>query len=176
MMNAELLERNFGVQFPEELDGTLDLQTWTAHALPVSSLSWSRNGRKLLTASADTTVAVWNVIEGSCLHRLKYSAMVTSAVFNPRNDNQVLVLQLNYPPCLDELEPRSQRIITNDIPGAVEDGVSAIAFDRRANYLITGTNKVFNLTLFEYMTFFSKRNSMELWSTLQFLQVRAFFA
>ncbi|KIH47709.1 hypothetical protein ANCDUO_22227, partial [Ancylostoma duodenale] len=26
MMNAELLERNFGVQFPEELDGTLDLQ------------------------------------------------------------------------------------------------------------------------------------------------------
>ncbi|VDK58930.1 unnamed protein product [Cylicostephanus goldi] len=121
MMNAELLERNFGVQFPEELDGTLDLQngaancckfnrwgtlvavgstdgrififdfvtkgivkTWTAHALPVSSLSWSRNGRKLLTASADTTVAVWNVLEGACLHRLKYSAMVTSAVFNPR--------------------------------------------------------------------------------------------
>ncbi|KAK6029039.1 WD domain, G-beta repeat protein, partial [Ostertagia ostertagi] len=117
------------------------VKTWTAHALPISSLSWSRDGRKLLTASADTTVAVWNVIEGASMYRLKYSAMVTSAVFNPRNDNQVLVLQLNYPPCLDELEPRSQRIITNDIPGAVEDGVSAIAFDRRANYLITGTNK-----------------------------------
>ena len=27
MLNAaELLERNFGVQFPEELDGTIDLQ------------------------------------------------------------------------------------------------------------------------------------------------------
>lgn len=201
MMNAELLERNFGVQFPEELDGTLDLQngaancckfnrwgtlvavgstdgrvfifdfvtkgivkTWTAHALPISSLSWSRDGRKLLTASADTTVAVWNVIEGACMHRLKYSAMVTSAVFNPRNDNQVLVLQLNYPPCLDELEPRTQRIITNDIPGAVEDGVSAIAFDRRANYLITGTNKgklvVYNAKNLK-MVSWGKQNSVQ---------------
>ncbi|KAK5974700.1 hypothetical protein GCK32_010117, partial [Trichostrongylus colubriformis] len=57
------------------------------------------------------------------------------------NDNQVLVLQLNYPLRLDELEPRSQHIITNGISGAVEDGVSAIAFDCRANNLIPGTNK-----------------------------------
>uniref|UniRef100_A0A1I7XU96 Methionine synthase reductase n=1 Tax=Heterorhabditis bacteriophora TaxID=37862 RepID=A0A1I7XU96_HETBA len=178
MMNAELLERNFGVQFPEELDGTLDLQngsancckfnrwgtlvavgstdgrvfifdfvtkgivkTWTAHALPVSSLSWSRDGRKLLTASADTTVAIWDVLQGTAVHKLKFSAMVVSAVFNPRNDNQVLVLQLNYPPSLEELNPRSQRILVNDIPGTVEDGVTAIAFDRRAKYIITGTSK-----------------------------------
>ncbi|KIH43493.1 hypothetical protein ANCDUO_26500, partial [Ancylostoma duodenale] len=90
--------------------------------------------------------------------------MVTSAVFNPRNDNQVLVLQLNYPPCLDELEPRSQRIITNDIPGAVEDGVSAIAFDRRANYLITGTNKgklvVYNAKTLK-MVSWGKQNSVQ---------------
>ena len=51
MLNAaELLERNFGVQFPEELDGTIDLQASRSQSsmtlLPPEN--WRQQGHTVL--------------------------------------------------------------------------------------------------------------------------------
>lgn len=176
----ELLDKNYGVQYPEEHGGSINLQTgsancckynrwgtliavgstdgrvficdaltksvakvWHAHALPISSVSWSRDGRKLLTSSADTTVGVWDVMEGTPVHRLKYSSHLLNALFNPRNDNQIVVLPTNFPPPVEMLEPRSSSVLTTkDIPACgQDDAICAIAFDRRGSYIIAGTSK-----------------------------------
>ncbi|CAJ0586756.1 unnamed protein product, partial [Mesorhabditis spiculigera] len=116
---------------------------WTAHVQPIMALSWSRDGRKLLTGSADSTVVVWDVLTTIPLHKYKYSAIVVSALFNPRNDNQVVVLPLGMFPLSETIvDGRPQHsVVTCDIPGAGDEGVTAIAFDRRGKYLITGTSK-----------------------------------
>ncbi|PAV55798.1 hypothetical protein WR25_07216 isoform A [Diploscapter pachys] len=182
MLNAaELLERNFGVQFPEELDGTIDLQTgsancckfnrwgtlvavgatdgriyifdfltrgivktWNAHSLPITSLSWSRDGRRLLTAAADNNLMVWDVLTATKIHSIKYHHMITFAMFNPRNDKHALVLQLNSsPPLLQVFEnPPYQKAIVCDVPLlSNEDTVQCVSYDRKGRYIITGTNK-----------------------------------
>ncbi|CAB3404860.1 unnamed protein product [Caenorhabditis bovis] len=175
---TDILDKNFGLQFPEELDGTLDLQNgsancckfnrwgtlvavgctdgrvfivdfitkgpvkvWTAHTLPVASLSWSRDGRKLLTGSSDMTIAVWDVLTGACLQKIRFNSMVTFAMFNPRDDNKAVVLQLQFPPTVEQFDPRVQKVLMNETPGSADDVVSCISYDRKAKYIITGTGK-----------------------------------
>ena len=40
-----------------------------AHVHPVCSLSWSRSGRKVVSASTDNTVTLWDVLSGRRAHR-----------------------------------------------------------------------------------------------------------
>lgn len=175
---AEILERSSGAQYPEELEGQLDLQnasancckfnrwgsivavgctdgrvfvvdfitkniarTFSAHALPVSCLSWSRNGRKLLTASADQSIAVFDVLSGTLLHRIRFQSMVTFAQFHPRNDNKAIVLQVNYQPTVEQFSPRMQKVLVNETPGNADEIVSAVSYDRKGKYIIAGTGK-----------------------------------
>ena len=41
-----------------------------AHVYPVCSLSWSRSGYQLLSASTDNSVCVWCVVSGDCLRKV----------------------------------------------------------------------------------------------------------
>ncbi len=51
-----------------------------AHVHPVCSLSWSRSGKKMVSASTDNTVCIWDVLTGECDHRFRYKFS-----FNPNN-------------------------------------------------------------------------------------------
>ena len=37
-----------------------------AHVHPVCSLTWSRTGRKLVSASTDNNVSLWDLLTGDC--------------------------------------------------------------------------------------------------------------
>ncbi|CAG9540625.1 unnamed protein product [Cercopithifilaria johnstoni] len=179
MMNSELLDKNFGVCFPEELDGALDTQqgsancckfnrwgsliavgsidgrvyifdlitkgvvkSWVCHGYSITSLSWSRDGRKLLTASNDWSVAIWDVLEGSRIERQIYSSPVLCAIFNPRNDKHILIIYLGANPVLLDLEAKLQTEMKfpeeiDDQPGEITVGT----FDRRGKYIVTGSSK-----------------------------------
>ncbi|ULU06679.1 hypothetical protein L5515_014593 [Caenorhabditis briggsae] len=175
---AEILDRSFATQFPEEHEGILDIQnasancckfnrwgsivavgctdgrvfvvdfitknlsrTFPAHALPVTCLSWSRNGRKLLTSSSDNTIAVFDVLTGTLLHRIRFTSAVTYAQFHPRDDNKAIILQLNYLPTVEQFSPRMQKVLVNETPGSTDETVSAVAYDRKGKYIIAGTGK-----------------------------------
>lgn len=64
-----------------------------------------------------------------------------------RNENQILVFLINTqpnsfcPPVIYDLETKNQTTLTfdNSLP---EEAVSAATFDRRGNYILTGTTKV----------------------------------
>uniref|UniRef100_A0A1I8BQU1 WD_REPEATS_REGION domain-containing protein n=1 Tax=Meloidogyne hapla TaxID=6305 RepID=A0A1I8BQU1_MELHA len=128
------------------------VKAWNAHVKPIISLSWSRNGKRLLSSSVDGSVAVWDVLNTTQpLHRLCFGVGSTTqcALFNPRNEHQVLVylVLLNSSVC-------SPPIVKNLLTGqetrlapigsrseAADEPISAAIFDRRGNLIITGSTK-----------------------------------
>ncbi|VDN55627.1 unnamed protein product [Dracunculus medinensis] len=95
------------------------VKTCGNHGVPITSLSWSRNGRKLLTASTDWSVVIWDVLEGARLERFVYGNAVISAMFNPRSFFKT-----------------SQKIANNQL-----GDILVATFDRRGKYIVTGSSK-----------------------------------
>ena len=56
----------------------------SAHVHPVCSLSWSRDGRKLLSAATDNTVSVWDVFLGECDKTYRFPSPILKVQFHPR--------------------------------------------------------------------------------------------
>uniref|UniRef100_A0A914KNA6 Uncharacterized protein n=1 Tax=Meloidogyne incognita TaxID=6306 RepID=A0A914KNA6_MELIC len=128
------------------------VKAWNGHVKPIISLSWSRSGKRLLSSSVDGSVAVWDVLNTTQpLHRLSFGVGSTTqcALFNPRNENQILVylILLNSSVC-------SSPVVKNLLTGqetrlapigsksdAADEPISTAIFDRRGNFIITGSTK-----------------------------------
>lgn len=110
---------------------------------PVCSVSWSRDGHKLVSASLDNSIAIWHVLTGDCLMRLRFPSPILKTQFNPRNDKLVLVCPLKHPSILVEVnyEQGSMEHIT--LPTEQEDNDNNIigSFDKRGQYIYTGNAK-----------------------------------
>uniref|UniRef100_A0A914WLZ3 Retinoblastoma binding protein 5 n=1 Tax=Plectus sambesii TaxID=2011161 RepID=A0A914WLZ3_9BILA len=129
----------------------------TAHVQPVSSLSWSRNGRKLLTASNDSTVAMWNVLTGDMISRYRFPALVTYVQFRPRDEKCFLVCTMKSAAVLVDSNTGNHRAIPSDDEAGPDLNVVAV-FDRRGQYVLTGNGKgkiaVFDADTLECVTYF----------------------
>uniref|UniRef100_A0A915N5P6 Uncharacterized protein n=1 Tax=Meloidogyne javanica TaxID=6303 RepID=A0A915N5P6_MELJA len=132
------------------------VKAWNGHVKPIISLSWSRNGKRLLSSSVDGSVSVWDVLNTTQpLHRLSFGVGSTTqyALFNPRNENQILVylILLNSSVC-------SSPVVRNLLTGqetrlapigskseAADEPISTAIFDRRGNFIITGSTKAYRV-------------------------------
>ena len=54
------------------------------------NLSWNRDGQKLLSASTDNMVSVWDVLSGECDKTFRFPSPVIKVQFHPRD---------RYPQC-----------------------------------------------------------------------------
>ncbi|GMR38866.1 hypothetical protein PMAYCL1PPCAC_09061, partial [Pristionchus mayeri] len=178
MISSVLLQSDFGEHYPEEIDGTLNIQgeiatcckfnRWgslvavgcqighvyivdfltrgvvkkiPAHVGPVSNLSWSRDGRSILSASVDMTCSVLDVLSGHSTRQLLLFDRIVSAQFNPRDDKQFLVLTLGGRPSLESTSPDVEsKQLSISHRRMKDDAVSCVAFDRRGKYVICGTS------------------------------------
>ncbi|GBP58882.1 Retinoblastoma-binding protein 5 homolog [Eumeta japonica] len=109
----------------------------SAHAYPICSLSWSRNCQKLLSASTDHNVCIWDVLTGECEQRYRFPTPILRVQFDPRNDKRFLVCPMRHAALLVNTEGE-HKILPID-----EDGdINVIAsFDRRGDYVYTGNSK-----------------------------------
>ncbi|KAG0040246.1 chromatin binding protein [Podila clonocystis] len=55
------------------------------HVKTITSLSWSRNGRYLLSSSRDWNCIVWDLLTGSKKHTVRFDTPVLNAQFHPKN-------------------------------------------------------------------------------------------
>jgi COMPASS component SWD1 len=71
-------------------------QLCNGHVQPITALSWSRDSRRLLSASVDWTVRIWLVAESRTLLTLRCQAQIAHAHLHPR-DASFLVCPLLMP-------------------------------------------------------------------------------
>ena len=112
-------------------------RVYNAHAHPVCSLSWSRNGKQLISAATDNLVCIWDVLSGECLHTYRFPTPVMKVQFAPRNMSMALVCPLKPSPVLLHIGGNHQTLPT------LEDGDSNVvaSFDRRGKYIYTGSSR-----------------------------------
>lgn len=109
-----------------------------AHSHPVCCLSWSRDSRKLLTASTDNIVSIWNVVSSDCERTFRFPCPVLKAQFNPRKADQFLVCPMRHPPVVISVSSGEPTIIQ---PEDENDPSIVASYDRRGRFIYTGNSK-----------------------------------
>lgn len=115
-----------------------------AHANhPVCSVGWSRDGHKLVSASLDNSIGIWEVLTGECPMRWRFPSPILKTQFNPRNDRLVLVCPLKHPAILIEIDYESKSIEYKILPVDKDDPDNNIvaSFDKRGKHIYTGNAK-----------------------------------
>ncbi|XP_064650896.1 retinoblastoma-binding protein 5 homolog isoform X2 [Lineus longissimus] len=111
-----------------------------AHVHPVCSLSWNRNGQKLLSASTDNSVALWDVMAGECDKSYRFPSPILKVQFHPRTCTKFLVCPMKHAAVLMDTE-RSTSIVPLDDEVRISDLNIVASFDRRGAHIYTGNAK-----------------------------------
>ncbi|XP_058799464.1 retinoblastoma-binding protein 5 homolog [Phymastichus coffea] len=109
----------------------------SAHVHPVCSLSWARNGRKLLSASTDNNVCIWDVLSGECEQKYRFPSPILKVQFHPRNWTKFLVCPMRHAAVMVDIQGSHQVI-----PLDQDSDLNIVAsFNRRGDYIFTGNGR-----------------------------------
>ncbi|KAF6020959.1 hypothetical protein EB796_020762 [Bugula neritina] len=113
----------------------------SAHVHPVCSLSFNRDGYKLLSASIDNVVSVWNVMTGDCLHTYRFPSPVLKVQFHPRNEEKFLVCPMKHAAVLIDINSKEPTIIPLDEECQTDQKNVVASYNRRGDYIFTGNER-----------------------------------
>ncbi|XP_017784901.1 PREDICTED: retinoblastoma-binding protein 5 homolog [Nicrophorus vespilloides] len=109
----------------------------SAHVHPVCSISWSRTGHKMASASTDNTVCIWSVLSGECEQKYRFPCPVLKVQFEPRGIDRLLVCPMKHAAVLVDTNGSHQVLPIDD-----DADLNIVAsFDRRGDYVYTGNAK-----------------------------------
>lgn len=129
------------------------------HVRQVQSLSWSRNGRYLLTSSQDWKCNIWDLQNLSIIRSVRFEAPVYIADFHPYDHLKfVVALFEDQPKFVDSTDPEILKINIPSIPKrtkydddntahekkAAQDAkqtTTVATFTASGEHILTGTNK-----------------------------------
>ncbi|XP_035678907.1 retinoblastoma-binding protein 5 homolog [Branchiostoma floridae] len=108
-----------------------------AHVHPVCSVSWSRDGYKLLSASTDNNVTIWDVLTSDCEQRYRFPSPILKVQFHPRDNSRFLVCPMKHAPVLVCRDGGHSVVPVDD-----DSDLNIVAsFDRRGEHVYTGNAK-----------------------------------
>ncbi|XP_065160766.1 retinoblastoma-binding protein 5 homolog [Atheta coriaria] len=109
----------------------------SAHVHPVCSISWSRTGHKIASASTDNTVCIWTVLTGECEQKYRFPCPVLKVQFEPRGVERLLVCPMRHAAVLVDTNGGHQVLPIDE-----DADLNIVAsFDRRGEYVYTGNAK-----------------------------------
>lgn len=68
------------------------------------NFSWSRDGYKLLSASTDNNVCIWEILNGECTQKYRFPSPILKVQFHPRNDKIFLVCPMRHAAVLVDVD------------------------------------------------------------------------
>lgn len=109
----------------------------SAHVHPVCSLSWSRNGKKLLSAATDNTASIWDIVTAECDKSFRFPSPILKVQFHPRDSKQFLVCPMKHPAVLMNISGEHRVVPLDD-----DSDLNIVAsYDRRGKHIYTGNAK-----------------------------------
>ncbi|CAH0771771.1 unnamed protein product [Bemisia tabaci] len=106
----------------------------SSHIHPVCSIHWSRDGHKILSASTDNNVCIWDVLSGECELKYRFPSPILKVQFHPRNDRMFLVCPMRHAAVLVDSDGDHQIVPLDED----SDLTIVASFDRRGQYVYTG--------------------------------------
>lgn len=114
----------------------------SCHIHPITSLSWNRNGTKLLSSSTDWNVLLWDIATGEIDIKLRFPSPVLKAQFHPRKMDVFLVCPMKSAPVLLRKKAEEEDYDHISLPTQGESELNIVAsFDRRGDRIVTGSSK-----------------------------------
>ncbi|CAD5123365.1 DgyrCDS11722 [Dimorphilus gyrociliatus] len=114
-------------------------KTITAHTRPVCSISWSRDGQLIITASIDNSVCVFDVLTGDMLQSYRFPSPILKVQFNSRNRNRALLTLLKHAAIVLKLDEEKS---FDAVPLSSDNDLNIVAsFDRKGQHIYTGNSK-----------------------------------
>ncbi|KJE88843.1 hypothetical protein CAOG_000421 [Capsaspora owczarzaki ATCC 30864] len=87
----------------------------TGHVHPVSSVSWTRNSRFLLSGSSDTNVILWNVATAERMKTFRFNSAIMSCQMHPRNCDYFIACPIGSAPVLVEIATDKRFELPSDV-------------------------------------------------------------
>ncbi|KAL5615010.1 hypothetical protein BROUX41_005075 [Berkeleyomyces rouxiae] len=142
-----------------DLDTMGSARKLRGHNKTISSLSWSRCGRYLLSACRGWKAILWDLYDGKRLREVRFRAPVYTAEIHPNNhllfnvslyEEQPLLVDVTHPVDKRDVLPSIKKRDTTDLDAetiekhAKEDAkqmTTAMIFTSNGDHIIAGTNK-----------------------------------
>jgi COMPASS component SWD1 len=74
----------------------------------LNCISWSRNGHKLLSASTDNNVCIWDILSGECEQKYRFPSPILKIQFHPRNWTKFLVCPMRHAAVIVDIQGTHQ--------------------------------------------------------------------
>ncbi|CAO3590637.1 unnamed protein product [Absidia cylindrospora] len=119
----------------------------TGHVKPVASISWSRNGRYLLSASKDWTCIFWDLVTGTKHTKIRFDTPLLMAQMHPKKNFQFVAALFQESPVLVKLV--DGKVIKTTLPTETNDDeksksssyVCAVSWNKTGTRIYAGTSK-----------------------------------
>ncbi|KAF9434531.1 hypothetical protein BGZ76_007859 [Entomortierella beljakovae] len=126
------------------------------HVKAVTCLSWSRNGRYLLSASKDWSCIVWDLLTGIKKHTIRFDTSVLNAQFHPKNNSIFIAALYQEKPVIVDFSNGVKRQPILQVAGNQDDSSEQIipttnngptqwtlvvTYDRSGKRIYTGSNR-----------------------------------
>ncbi|KRZ94376.1 Retinoblastoma-binding protein 5 [Trichinella sp. T8] len=117
------------------------VKKYVTHMHAITAVSWSRDGKYLLSSSFDETIVVSDVVAGETVKKFSMPSIVNDIQMHPVKKDQYLICFLQHMPILMTIDDQRTIIPIETEKNTTEISGIVASFDKSGNRIICGNNK-----------------------------------